>query len=207
VTAEEKSSEGEHARRGRRRSTRSHEAVLAATTAVLDDVGYSALTMEAVAAAAGVGKATIYRWWPSKASLVIEALDTTVPTPRAASTGNTRSDVRAIVQAAVEDYLQTPLGPNLAAIAADATTDPHATDRLAALLGSRRAAHASVLLAAAGRGDLPHDIDVHLLLDIITGTLIHRALLGVAPDEHTIDQLTDLLVTGEPPRAAPRTRT
>ncbi len=207
MAAEEKSSEGEQGRRGRRRSTRSHEAVLTATIAVLDDVGYSGLTMEAVAAAAGVGKATIYRWWPSKASLIIEALDTTVPTPRAVSTGHTRTDVRAIVQATVEDYLHTPLGPNLAAIAADATADPHAADRLAALLGSRRAAHASVLLAAAGRGDLPHDIDVHLLLDIITGTLIHRALLGVAPDEHTIDQLTDLLVTGAPPRAGPRTHT
>jgi AcrR family transcriptional regulator len=207
VPGEQKPTEGEQARRGRRRSTRSHEAVLTATIAVLDDVGYSALTMEAVAATAGVGKATIYRWWPSKASLVIEALDTTVPTPRAVSTGHTRTDVRAIVQAAVQDYLNTPLGPNLAAIAADATTDPHATDQLAALLGSRRAAHASVLLAAAGRGDLPHDIDVHLLLDIVTGTLIHRAVLGVASDEHTIDQLTDLLTTGTPPRTAPRTRT
>ena len=206
MAAEEKPAEGEQGRRGRRRSTRSHEAVLAATIAVLDDVGYNALTMEAVAAAAGVGKATIYRWWPSKASLVIEALDTTVPTPHVVSTHDTRTDIRAIVVAAVQDYLHTPLGPNLAAITTDAATDPDATERLAALLGSRRAAHASVLLAAAGRGDLPHDIDVHLVLDIITGTLIHRALLGITPDEHTIDELTDLLTTGTPPRTTPRTR-
>jgi AcrR family transcriptional regulator len=204
VPVGQKPSEGDQGRRGRRRSTRSHQAVLTATIAVLDDVGYSALTIEAVAAAAGVGKATIYRWWPSRASLVIEALETTVPAPRTASTGDTRADVRAIVQAAVDDYIHTPLGPNLAVIAADAVTDPDAADRLAALLGARRAAHASVLLAAAGRGDLPHDIDVHLLLDIITGTLVHRALLGVAPDAHTIDQLADLIVTGTPPRAAPR---
>lgn len=206
MPAEQKPTEGDQSRRGRRRSTRSHEAVLAATVTVLDDVGYPALTMEAVAAAAGVGKATIYRWWPSKASLVVEALETTIPVPRAVSTGDTTTDIRAIVQAAVDDYVRTPLGPNLAVITADATTDPHVADRLAALLGSRRAAHASVLLAAAGRGDLPHDIDVHLLLDIITGTLVHRALLGVAPDEHTLNQLTNLITTGTPPRAAPRTR-
>jgi AcrR family transcriptional regulator len=204
VTAAEKPAEGEHPRRGRRRSTHSHEAVLAATIAVLRDVGYTALTLEAVAATAGVGKATIYRWWPSKASLVIEALDTTVPITHVVSTDNTRTDIRAIVAATVQDYLRTPLGPNLAAIITDTAADPHATQRLAALLGSRRAAHASVLLAAAGRGDLPHDIDVHLMLDIITGTLIHRALLGITPDEHTIDELTDLLTAGAPPRTTPR---
>ncbi len=207
MSAGQKSTEGDRGRRGRRRSIHSHQAVLAATITVLDRVGYSALTMEAVAATAGVGKATIYRWWPSKASLVIEALEAVVPAPRTVSTGDTRTDVRAIVQAAVDDYVNTPLGPNLAVIAADAPTDPAAADRLAALLGARRAAHASVLLAAAGRGDLPHDVDVHLLLDIITGTLVHRALLGVAPDDHTIDQLADLIVAGTPPRVAPRTQT
>ncbi len=198
------STESDNERRGRRRSARSHQAVLAATVAVLDEVGYSSLTIEAVAAAAGVGKATIYRWWPSKASLVVEALETSIPAPITALTGDTRTDVRAIVRAAVEEYVETPLGPNLAVIAAEATADPQATERLAALLGARRAAHAAVLLAAAGRGDLPHDVDVQLLLDIITGTLVHRALLGVVPDDHTVEQLTDLIVTGTPPRAAPR---
>lgn len=197
----------EQGRRGRRRSTHSHQAVLAATITVLNDVGYSALTMEAVAAAAGVGKATIYRWWPSKASLVIEALDATLPAPHVLSTGNTRTDVHALIQAAAADYVHTPLGANLAVLATDATTDPDTTQQLAALLGPRRAAHASVLLAAAGRGDLPHDLDVALLLDIITGTLVHRALHGPPTDDHTVDQLTDLILTGAPPRTTPHTRT
>ena len=201
----------EQGRRGRRRSTHSHQAVLTATITVLNDVGYSALTMEAVAAAAGVGKATIYRWWPSKASLVIEALDATLPAPHVLSTGNTRTDVHALIQAAAADYLHTPLGANLAVLATDATTDPDTTQQLAALLGPRRAAHASVLLAAAGRGDLPHDLDVALLLDIITGTLIHRALHSPPTNNHTINhtinQLTDLILTGTPPRTTPHTRT
>lgn len=203
---DDRRTESDEVRRGRRRSTQSHQAVLAATVAVLGDVGYTALTMEAVASAAGVSKATIYRWWPSRTSLVIEALDSTISTPIAVTSGDTRTDVRTIVQAAVELYVRTPLGINLALIAADAVSDPDAADRLAALLGPRRAAHASLLLAAVGRGDLPHDVDVDLFLDIVVGTLVHRALLGVVSDDHTVDELTDLLVSGAPPLVAARTR-
>lgn len=194
------SQQNDHPRRGRPRSTHSHQAVLTATTAVLTEVGYPALTMDAVAAAAGVGKATIYRWWPSKASLVIEALAAALPAPHPVSTGDSRTDLRALVQAAVDAYVHTPLGTSLAVLATDTAGDTDATERLAALLGPRRAAQASVLLAAAGRGDLPHDVDVALLLDILAGTLIHRALHGPPVDDHTVDQLTDLLLTGAPPR-------
>ena len=59
--------------RGRRRSERSHEAILAATQRLLLERGYRELTIEGIAARAGVGKQTIYRWWPSKAALVLEA--------------------------------------------------------------------------------------------------------------------------------------
>lgn len=196
--------EGGQQRRGRRRSSRSHEAVLAATMTVLDEVGYAVLTMEAVATRAAVSRATIHRWWPSKASLVVEALDRAIPKPQPVATGDTGADVRTVVQATLDHYIRTPFGPNLAAIASDAAGDPAATQRLAGLFGPRRAADASVLLAAAGRGDLPHDLDVNLLLDIVLGTLIFRALIGVAPDERVVDQLTDLIVGGTPPRVRPR---
>lgn len=199
--------ESDQPRRGRRRSTRSHQAVLAATMAVLEERGgYSALTMEAVAVRAGVSRATIYRWWPSRAALVIEALDATIPNPSPAPTGDTRADVRSVVQAAVDLYVRSSFGANLAMLAADAAGDPDATARLADLLGPRRSADASVLLAAAARGNLPHDVDVDLLLDVLIGTLIFRAIVGVAPDDRIVDQLTDLVVEGRLPRALPRTR-
>lgn len=191
--------------RGRPRSTRSHDAVLAATMAVLGEVGYVALTLDAVATRAGVSRATIYRWWPSKASLVVEALDKVIPTTVPLPTGDTRGDVRSVVQATLDNYIRTPFGANLAAIASDATADPDATKRLVDLFGPRRAADSSVLLAGAGRGDLPHDVDVHLLLDIVLGTLVFRHLIGVPTDEDVVDQLTDLIVSGRTPRHPPRT--
>ena len=195
---------GDGPRPGRRRSERSHKSVLAATMALLEEVGYMALTLEAVATKAGVSRATIYRWWPSKASLVIEALDGVIPTPPPVSTGDTRADVRTVVQNILDNYIRTPFGLNLAVLAYDAAGDDEATARLIDMFGPRRAAEATVLLTAASRGDLPHDIDVHVVLDIVMGTLIFRALIGVAPDEHLVDQLTDLLVAGKPPRVPPR---
>jgi AcrR family transcriptional regulator len=191
-------------RRGRPRSTRSHAAVLAATMEVLSEVGYVALTLDAVANWAGVSRATIYRWWPSKASLVVEALDTVIPTAVPLPTGDLRSDVRSVVQATLDNYIRTPFGANLAALASDAVADPDATTRLVDLFGPRRAADSSVLLAGAGRGELPHDVDVQLLLDIVMGTLVFRQLIGVRSDDYTVDQLTDLIVNGEPPRQPPR---
>lgn len=191
-------------RRGRPRSTHSHDAVLTATMTVLGEVGYTGLTMDAVAARAAVSRATIHRWWPSKASLVVEALDRAIPAPHPVATGDTSADVRTVVQATLDHYVRTPFGINLAAIVSDAADDPDATHRLESLFGPRRAADASVLLAAAGRGDLPHDLDVNLLLDLVLGTLVFRALIGVAPDERVVDQLTDLIVDGTPPRVRPR---
>ncbi|MET0233246.1 MAG: TetR/AcrR family transcriptional regulator [Kibdelosporangium sp.] len=202
--AEETSPADSERRRGRRRSARSHEAVLAATIAMIGETGYIDLTLEAIATRAGVSRATIYRWWPSKASLVIDALDKVIPKSGAVSTGDTRADVRAVIQATLDHYILTPFGPNLAVLASDAVGDPEATARLVDLFGPRRAADGSVLLAAAGRGDLPHNVDVNLVLDIVLGTLIFRELVGVRPDDRIVDQLTDLIVGGKPPRTPPR---
>ncbi len=71
---------------GRKRSVDKHKAILAAAADLVIDVGYDAATMEEVAARAGVGKQTIYRWWPSKGALYAEAYTTLVP--RAALTSN-----------------------------------------------------------------------------------------------------------------------
>src|ERR687895_1128954 len=85
--------------RGRRRSERAHAAILAATQELLVERGYGNLTIEGVAARAGVGKQTIYRWWPSRAALVLESYlagsdRVQLPPP---DSGSTREDVRALI--------------------------------------------------------------------------------------------------------------
>jgi AcrR family transcriptional regulator len=64
--------------RGRRRNKQCHQAILEATLKLVTERGYPAVSIEAIAAAAGVGKQTIYRWWSSKASVVFEALSNSI---------------------------------------------------------------------------------------------------------------------------------
>ncbi len=181
------------------RSTQAYEAIMDATVAVLQEVGYQRLTIEGVAARAGVGKTTIYRWWPTKPSLVIAAVDRHLDLPPVQPTGDSRSDVRALIQRVVDTFTTSPLGKVLPALALDLAQDPEATAQLLAMLGPRRAANAAILYSAAGRGDLPHDLDAHLLLDIVAGVMLYRSIMG-QPTSAVVDQLTDLVLDTRLPR-------
>lgn len=179
---------------GRPRSERAQAAVLLAVVDLLDEVGYQHLTVEAVAARAGVGRTTVYRWWPTKPALVIEALAATTPRAEIGLTGDSRRDLRAVVDRLARTECGPTMAETLPALAAEARRDPDAATRLAALLGPRRAADAAVLMTAAAHGDLPHDVDVTLLLDVALGTLLWRRLRGAEPTAAVVDALTDLLI-------------
>jgi AcrR family transcriptional regulator len=179
---------------GRPRSERAQTAVLDAVIALLDEVGYQHLTVEAVAARAGVGRTTIYRWWPTKAALVIEALAATTPRAEIGLSADSRADLRAVVARMARTECGPRMAETLPALAAEGRRDPDTAERLGGLLGPRRAADAAVLLAAAARGDIPHDADVALLLDVALGTLLWRRLRGEEPTDAVLDALTDLLV-------------
>ena len=183
----------------RRRSGRAHAATVEATVALLGEVGYPRLRLEAVAARAGVGKTTIYRWWPGRAQLVIEALRTLVDPPRMAFTGDGRADVRALVAGVEQVWADPVVADTLMGLAADGAHDPDVRSALARLLAPQRAADSAVLLSAAARGDLPHDVDVPLLLDVAFGTLLFRRLRGASGD--VTDELAALIIAGTPPRA------
>src|SRR5579859_2496133 len=84
---------------GRRRSENSHRAILQATMEVLEETGYRAMTIEAIAERAGVGKKTIYRWWPSKAAVALEALTShTEVQERFSDTGSLEGDLLSYVE-------------------------------------------------------------------------------------------------------------
>lgn len=187
-------------RPGRRRDQQAHHDIVEATISLLREQGYQRLSMDAVAARAGVAKTTIYRWWSNKAELVIEALDTGINLPPPLSTGNSRTDVRGVVQRIADAFGAPPLGEVLPALAVDLSQDPEALERLRVMLGPRRAASASVLLSAAGRGDLPHDLDTTVVLDMVAGAVLYRRLMGRQPTPTFIDQLTDLILESKLPR-------
>ena len=168
--------------------------VTRALVALLEEVGYQHLTVEAVAARAGAGRTTVYRWWPTKAALVVDALATTLPRVTVGITDDGRRDLRTVLDRMAVAECGPSMAETLPALAAEARRDPDTAERLAGLLGPRRAADAAVLLAAAARGDLPLHLDVSLLLDVALGALLWRRLRGEDPTDATLDTLTDLLI-------------
>ncbi len=189
---------------GRTRSLQAHNAIMDATLAMVREVGYHRLTIEGVATHAKVGKATIYRWWPTKAHLVIGALAYRRP-ERSPLTGDSAKDIRAMILRKVGAFAG-PIGYILPAVAADLADDPDASHLLAGLRGTHRAGEVAVLLSAIVQGDLPHDLDTATVLDTISGTVLYRRLMHLPLDDALADQLTTLVLTGQLPRIkAPHT--
>jgi AcrR family transcriptional regulator len=188
----------------RRRRRESHEAVLLATRTLLNEVGYQRLTFEGVARRAGVGKATIYRWWPNKAALVIEALSGDVPLPPIPETGDLETDLRTAVRLTVDLVSAMPTCLILPALLADVIQDPTGTGAFADLIHPRQASVVELLERARLDGRLPSATDTSLLVDIYSGTVVYIAATSRERlSEAVIDQIVDLLLHGRiPTRAA-----
>lgn len=176
-----------------------------ATVRLLVQQGYQRLSIDAVATHAGVAKTTVYRWWPNKAALVIEALETGLNLPPPQPTGDSRADIRAVVQRMADAFGNPPLGEVLPALAIDLSHDADAQERLRGMLRPRRAANAEILRAAAARGDLPAELDVRLLLDMVAGAILYRRLMGTPPTPALVEQLTDFILgtSASEPRETP----
>jgi AcrR family transcriptional regulator len=174
-----------------------------ATIDLLTDAGYHRLTIESIAAQAGVGKATVYRWWPTKAQLVVEALGSRLEILPVESTGELKADVQALIHRAIETFTKSPLSHVLPEMATDLDGDPDARAQLVKIFGPARAGNLGLLYSAAGRAELPYDVDAGLLLDIIAGTVLYRRLLGRRLSSTMVEQLTDFIVDMHLPRSSP----
>jgi AcrR family transcriptional regulator len=182
---------------GRRRDPRSHAAALTAALELLGEVGLEQLTMDGIAQRAGVSKATLYRWWPDKTHLVIEAVADNLGPPLQSS-GDTATDIRAVVQWTV-DLVARRVGDVLVSAL---SRNPATAAQLEGLIGRHRAANSALLLGAAGRGDLPYDLDAWTLLDLLTGIALFRKLMNRPLDDTLVNQLTALVLSGELPRSS-----
>ena len=112
------------------RSHHSHEVILDAVMAQLADPGYHRMTIEGVAAEAGVRKATLHRWWSNKTQLVIETLRVRCEIEPVVTTGDLRADVRSLVQCLISVMHGTPLGQILPQLLVDLQGDPRAKANL-----------------------------------------------------------------------------
>lgn len=171
------------ARPGRKRSEGSRRAILAAALELTAQVGYAGLTVDGIAARAGTGKQTIYRWWPSKDDVLLEALadraalDVVVP-----DQGSYRADLQAFLIASFA-LSRLPHVPDiLRALMARAQIDEEFGQRFrASFLQHRRDALAVLVDRAQARGDLPGKLAPDTVADVVFGVIWYRLLAGRGP--------------------------
>ena len=193
--------------RGRPRSEKAHKAILDAAAELLLARGLSAVSMDAVAERAGVSKATIYRWWPTKETLALDALYTewaTVgPSPR--DTGSLRGDLLALLRPWSRLTSSRPYGRVIAALITEAQTDPvFATEYRQRVVEPRRDQARAIFRRAIERGEIPPGTNIEVALDLLYGPLYHRLLHGHAPltDRFTQDVI-DMALNGIQPTPDP----
>jgi AcrR family transcriptional regulator len=170
-------------KRGRPRSEKARHAILEAAAELLLSRGLGAVSMDAVAETAGVSKATIYRWWPSKEMLALDALlDWAGASAPARDTGALRGDLLALVRPWVREIRRQPFGRVIAALVTEALSDPQFAEAYRSrFVEPRREAMRAALARAIERGEAPADLDVEVAVDLIYGPLYHRLLHGHAP--------------------------
>ncbi len=178
---------------GRPRSETSRHAILIAALDLVVEDGYANTTIEGIAARAGAGKQTIYRWWPTKADVVLEAgaakADLHVPVT---DHGSYAADLRAFLDASYAIANHAQFADLLRALMAEAQINPEFGERFqTAFLKRRRQAFAVITDRASQRGDLPDRPGPGTVADIVFGTIWYRILATGQPFD---DQLTEDLV-------------
>jgi AcrR family transcriptional regulator len=170
------------ARRGRPRSSEAHLAILQAVLDLLAEVGYDAVSMEAVAQRAGVSKATVYRRWTSKTALVLDLLESIAATHAPPDTGSVRGDLHQMVDRVVLALVHAQYGAILTALASELPRNPEMAETFRThFLAARRAAMLAVLQRGLARGELRADADLEVVMDLLVGPLYYRVLVSGMP--------------------------
>jgi AcrR family transcriptional regulator len=197
--------------RGRPRSEKARKAILGAATELLLDRGLPAVSMDAVAERAGVSKATIYRWWPTKETLALEALYTewaaVRPSPR--DTGSLRGDLLALMRPWARLASSRPYGRVIAGLITEARTDPvFAAEYRERFVEPRRNQVRAVFRRAIEREEIPADVKIEVALDLLYGPLYNRLLHGHAPlSDRFVRDVVDMALHGvQPPPLLPESQ-
>jgi len=184
------------------RAARVRAAVLRAAGELLTEVGYDKMSVEDVAARAGVHKTTVYRRWPTKAALTADAASLhsadAVPIP---DTGTMVGDLRLLAREVVANIGTEGGARRSRSIAAAAATSDELATAMHGFWAHRLALSAEVVERAIHRGELPASIDANLIIETVIGPLWLRLLLTGEPiTEELADQVVELVIAGATPR-------
>lgn len=165
---------------GRRRNDAARDAILAAAAELLESHGGANITMASIAARAGAGKQTLYRWWPTKGALLLEAMVALAESEVVRTeTGDLKSDLTSFVRAtfaAASKHRSLLLG-----VLREALTDPATAADLGEFAASRRAALREIFEAAVERGEIMQRGAIDLVVDQVFGVLWYRLIFDNSP--------------------------
>ncbi|MEV4383152.1 TetR/AcrR family transcriptional regulator [Streptosporangium sp. NPDC049644] len=170
-----------------RRNERSRQAILTAARDLVPKVGYAKLTIEAIAARAGVGKQTIYRWWPSKGAVIFDAflaLSEAGPEQGIAlpDTGDLEADLKMVMRATAAEFADPAFEAPIRALNIEMINDPGLAaqyrEKLADPVNEAKKAR---LRSAQRAGQLAADADLDLALELLYAPLYQRWLLRSGP--------------------------
>jgi len=166
--------------------------------------GYAAMTMEDVAAKAGVGKATIYRRWPSKGALALDVLLELLELGPAPDTGTTKGDLVAIVRGVNTGLANPTAAAVIPGLATDLARDPTLAKAFQErFVLPRRRSVAEAIDRAVQRGDLPAEADQELLIDVLSSPVFYRIFVTGHPIEPDLaEKLVDFVLLRQIPTKA-----
>jgi AcrR family transcriptional regulator len=191
---------------GRPRSAQAHKAIIDATLELLAEEGFQGLSIEAVAARAGVGKTTIYRRWSSKEELVMEAIRQVQIDVPVMDTGNFRNDLAALLKTVYKGFMAHPypfLGKLVLKFIGEYQTNPEIfQDALTQLIVPRFQRFIHMVKQAQAREEIRGDIDPELVMDLVVGSFyFHWVMRNLMPTSSTslvdwIEQMIDAIMQG-----------
>lgn len=193
----------------RRRNEQSRRAILDAALALLAETGYATLTIEAIAARAGVGKQTIYRWWRGKGAVILDALTDDRPAGIALpDTGDLRADLRTTMRATVAEFADPRLSATTRALTIETLADEEFGEQVRErLLQPQLDAIRRRLAGAREAGQVGPEADLGQAVELLVGPVFHRWLLRTGPlTPAYADGLVDLTLRaiGNEPGTRPR---
>jgi AcrR family transcriptional regulator len=179
--------------RGRPRDPDTDRAILQATFRQLVEVGYASLSVEAVAAAAGVAKTTLYRRYPTKRDLVIAALESGTNFAQPVDAVDTRSGLATFIRQAIGAMVESGAIRILGSLLVEERREPELLDIFRKrLLEPRRALVVALIQRGVDRGELRRDADPLIVTEMIAGAIFgHHAILGETADDAWIETLVE----------------
>ncbi|MFE7315693.1 TetR/AcrR family transcriptional regulator [Streptomyces sp. NPDC057555] len=184
-----------------RRSERSRRAIFDAALALVGEVGYDKLTIEGIAARAGVGKQTIYRWWPSKAAVLLDAFGAVVEEydqEGLPDTGDLAADLKSVLRATADEFNDAAWqAPYRALAAAGANDEELSRTFVGRLMEPGIRAYVDRLSAARDAGELDPDTDVRIAAEMLLSPFSQRWLMRTGELSHAfVDTLVDQVLNG-----------